>query len=140
MGAFWNNRMNVLREFDLYINIALIENMFRTNFLSSLVFFCFCFFFLFCFFGFFQRWCEKIVKSGDDQGVLKFNKKIVLIAKPKHSITSEIIFVLHLMLMFDLFIWALWDINLCRLFNAKSIFIQINSSISNNSVQHKYRV
>ena len=28
----------------------------------------------------------------------------------------------------------LWNINLCRLFNAKSIFIQIVSSISNNSV------
>ena len=30
--------------------------------------------------------------------------------------------------------WVLWHINLCRLFNAKSIFIQIISSISNNSV------
>ena len=30
----------------------------------------------------------------------------------------------------------LWHINLCRLFDAKSIFIQIISSISNNSVQH----
>ena len=30
--------------------------------------------------------------------------------------------------------WFLWHINLCRLFNAKSIFIQIISSISNNSV------
>ena len=28
----------------------------------------------------------------------------------------------------------LWHINLCRLFNAKSILIQIASSISNNSV------
>ena len=28
----------------------------------------------------------------------------------------------------------LWHINLCRLFNAKSIFIKIKSSISNNSV------
>ena len=34
----------------------------------------------------------------------------------------------------------LWHINLCRLFNAKSIFIQIVSSISNNSVQLKYAV
>ena len=33
-----------------------------------------------------------------------------------------------------LFGWDLWHINLCRLFNAKSIFIQMNSSISNNSV------
>ena len=31
-----------------------------------------------------------------------------------------------------------WHINHCSLFNAKSIFIHINSSISNNSVQHKY--
>ena len=30
--------------------------------------------------------------------------------------------------------WVLWHINLCRLFNAKSIFIQIVSSISNHSV------
>ena len=30
--------------------------------------------------------------------------------------------------------WILWHINLCRLFNAKSIFLQIVSSISNNSV------
>ena len=29
---------------------------------------------------------------------------------------------------------VLWHINCCRLFNAKSIFIHINSSISNNSV------
>ena len=31
-------------------------------------------------------------------------------------------------------VWVLWYINLCRLFNAKFIFIQIISSISNNSV------
>ena len=29
---------------------------------------------------------------------------------------------------------VLWHINLCRLFNAKSIFMKINSSISDNSV------
>ena len=34
--------------------------------------------------------------------------------------------------------WVLWHIKLCRLFNAKSIFIQIISSISNNSVLHEY--
>ena len=33
---------------------------------------------------------------------------------------------------------VLWHINHCRLFNAKSIFIHINSSISNCSVKHKY--
>ena len=33
---------------------------------------------------------------------------------------------------------VLWHINHCRLLNAKSIFIHINSSISNNSVPHKY--
>ena len=36
--------------------------------------------------------------------------------------------------------WVLWHINLCRLFNAKSIFIQIISSVSNNSVLHEYTV
>ena len=30
--------------------------------------------------------------------------------------------------------WVLWHIYLCKLFNAKSIFIQITSSVSNNSV------
>ena len=33
---------------------------------------------------------------------------------------------------------VLWHINHCRLLNAKSSFIHINSSISNDSVQHKY--
>ena len=33
-----------------------------------------------------------------------------------------------------LFVWVLWYVNLCRLFNAKSIFIQMNSSITNTSV------
>ena len=40
-----------------------------------------------------------------------------------------------------MFVWVSWHINLCRLFNAKSIFIQINSSISNavSSRQRLYR-
>ena len=33
-----------------------------------------------------------------------------------------------------LVVWVLWHVNLHRLFNARSIFIRINSSISNNSV------
>ena len=33
---------------------------------------------------------------------------------------------------------GLWHINHCWLFNAKSVFIHINSSISNNSAQYKY--
>ena len=37
-------------------------------------------------------------------------------------------------------VWFLWHINLCRLFKAKSIFIQIISSISNNSIVHEYTV
>ena len=36
--------------------------------------------------------------------------------------------------------WVLWHNNHCRLFNAKSIFIHIKSSISNNSVLHKYLI
>ena len=36
--------------------------------------------------------------------------------------------------------WILWHINLCRLFNAKSIFMWIISSISNNSARHGYTV
>ena len=30
--------------------------------------------------------------------------------------------------------WVLWHINFCMLFNAKSIFMKINSSISSNPV------
>ena len=37
-------------------------------------------------------------------------------------------------LFFYLFVWVLWHINLCKFINTKSIFIQINISISNNSV------
>ena len=40
----------------------------------------------------------------------------------------------------SLFVWILCHINLCRLFNTKSIFVQINSFISNNSVLHNYAV
>ena len=36
----------------------------------------------------------------------------------------------------DLVSWVLWHITLCRLFNTKSIFIQIINSISNNSGYH----
>ena len=38
------------------------------------------------------------------------------------------------MFLMDMVGWVLWHINLCRLFNAKSIFLQIIWSISNNSV------
>ena len=34
----------------------------------------------------------------------------------------------------SVFVWVLWHIKLRRLLNAKSMFIQINSSFSNNSV------
>ena len=33
-----------------------------------------------------------------------------------------------------LVVWVLWHINLCRLYNTKSIFMQIVSFVSNNSV------
>ena len=45
--------------------------------------------------------------------------------------------IIHFRFIFFIF-GGLWHIDLCRLFNAKSIFIQINSSISNNSVSYKY--
>ena len=41
----------------------------------------------------------------------------------------------HIYKMVWLVVWVLWHINPCRLFNAKSIFKQITSSLSNNSVQ-----
>ena len=37
-------------------------------------------------------------------------------------------------------VWILWHINLCRLSNAKSIFIQIIGYISNDSVKYEYTV
>ena len=39
-----------------------------------------------------------------------------------------------------MFVWVLWHIKLCRLFDVDSVFIQINSSISSYSVQHNYTV
>ena len=39
-----------------------------------------------------------------------------------------------------LLVGVLWHINHCRLSNAKTIFIQINTSISKNSVYHRYTV
>ena len=39
-----------------------------------------------------------------------------------------------------LVVWVLWHINPCRLFNTISIFMQIVSSISNNSVKNGYTV
>ena len=48
------------------------------------------------------------------------------------------LFVVHCPPFVRSFVWVLWHINHWELCNAKSIFIQINSSISNNSVQHKF--
>ena len=45
-----------------------------------------------------------------------------------------IVIIIIILQLVNLFVWVLWHINLCWLFNDKSIFIQINSSISNNSV------
>ena len=45
-----------------------------------------------------------------------------------------IFFYKNTILFVCLFVWVLWYIDLCRLFYAKSIFRQINNSISNNSV------
>ena len=39
-----------------------------------------------------------------------------------------------------LVVYILWHNNICRIFNAKSIFIKINSYILNNSVKNKYTV
>ena len=41
---------------------------------------------------------------------------------------------LYIYIKYIWFDWVLWYTNHCRLFNAWSIFIHINSSISNNSV------
>ena len=38
----------------------------------------------------------------------------------------------------SLLVWVLWHINLCRLFNAEYIFIQINGPISNNLMSTQF--
>ena len=44
----------------------------------------------------------------------------------------------HFSMVGWLVVWVSLHINLCRLVNAKSIFMQMISSISNNSVYHEY--
>ena len=56
------------------------------------------------------------------------------------SMSRQILFFIALFFYICLFVWVLRHINLCRLFNAKSIFIQMHNSISNNSAEHKYTV
>ena len=51
-----------------------------------------------------------------------------------YSCIMQLLYWWWLIVFIYLFVWILWHINPCRLFNAKSIFIQINSSISNFSV------
>ena len=45
-------------------------------------------------------------------------------------------FYTYILNVYDLFVclFVLWRINLCKLFNAKSLFIKVNSSVSNNLV------
>ena len=84
--------------------------------------------------------------------ILKYKKlkqMIELVNECKNTDTKithfEAYFAHKLTLLFvwnsvDWFGLLLWHINYCRLFNAKSIFKSINSSFSNNSVEHKYTV
>ena len=58
----------------------------------------------------------------------------------KYFLNKKIVFCSLVCLFVCLFVWNLWHINLCRLFNIKYIFVKTNSSISNNSFQHKYSV
>ena len=66
------------------------------------------------------------------QPLLKDHQLILLLKtrKEQNNYNNKVIW-------FVTFGLVLWHINHCRLFNAKSIFIHRNSSISNNSVQHK---
>ena len=50
------------------------------------------------------------------------------------SLLLRVFFYVFYHLEFVFFVRVLWHINVCRLFDTKSIFIQINSSISNNSI------
>ena len=52
----------------------------------------------------------------------------------KNFKNEKIFDVLYVVFNCRLLFLVLWHINLCRLSNTKSIFIQINNSISNNSV------
>ena len=63
-------------------------------------------------------------------------KKTEIILVIKSTLKSDVRFVPNWYnsgLFVCLFVLVLWHINLSWLFNAKSIFIQINSSISNNA-------
>ena len=56
-------------------------------------------------------------------------------AKFKQNLTFVQLFMKFALTLYSLLVgWVLWHINYCRLFNAASILIHINSSISNNSV------
>ena len=45
---------------------------------------------------------------------------------------SDLVYNSYTNAIVGLFVWVLWHINNCWLFNAKSILIQINSSVSSN--------
>ena len=79
------------------------------------------------------------------EGLGKYDNKIKTDIIKHYCIIHELFIKVHFLLnqrrqyfVFRLFVLFLWHINLYRLFNAKSTFIHINSSISNNSVKHKY--
>ena len=85
---------------------------------------------------------HRIVKIGcntqKSSGVLR---RFIVIKPLKATLTTIGIIIILVSLSFfrslarsSLFVWVLWHVNLCTLYNAKSIFMQINTSISKNSV------
>ena len=69
------------------------------------------------------------------------NQKECMHMGKSHGQELQLIFFMKVItVMFRLVGWVLWHINFSRLFNAKSIFIQIISSISNNSVEYENTV
>ena len=72
-----------------------------------------------------KLWVQKLNKI-EDQALTPFHYAICGVLENKTNVTSPQ----------NIVGWILLHINLRRFFNAKSIFMQIVSSISNNSVKY----
>ena len=70
------------------------------------------------------------LNQNKQDGIYYFSEPFCLLNG--HSMWKDLILVVDWLV-----VQVLWHINLCRLFNTLSIFIQMISSISNKSVQHE---
>ena len=88
-----------------------------------------------------ETWLPRYVNLSTNFGELT-----LIVEKSPQKITITLTQTIYIYIYINIYIYicvcvcvcffglVLWHINHCRLFNAKSIFIQINSSIPNNSV------